>query len=75
MAIEGVPGHFQLDHGYQAIPLARGGAGAAAAQAATSEQFVVRGALEVESPEQIPAELNGYPVFSDPGIVRRASIA
>jgi hypothetical protein len=68
LAVEGLPGHFELDPAFHPVPL-----GSTTPQSAladlrpeTSDRFVVRGFLEVDSMDQIPADLNGHPVFSDP---------
>lgn len=62
---------FRLDSEFNAIPLGSLEAGFTAVDALAvneSQDFALRGTIEVESPEEIPVELEGSPVFSDPQI-------
>jgi subtilase family protein len=65
------PSRLEIDPTTPAIPIASqapGGVATATAQPDQSSSFAVRAFLEAETPEDIPAEVDGVPVFSDPKI-------
>jgi hypothetical protein len=72
METAAVPLGFQLDPTFDAVPVGsvqRGNLNLEAIERPReSDRFVVRGHLDVESPDAIPETLNGAPLFSDPVI-------
>jgi subtilisin family serine protease len=63
-----VPAGFDMDHTFPAVPIgnARPGEISRADLAPlTSSQFVVRGYITADDPNQIPHDLSGNPIFSD----------
>lgn len=74
--VAGLPPEFELDRNYPAVPLGSRDAEPRAVtdwtqdptHPANSELFVVRGFIDVPSLDQVPSEIGGHPVFSDPSI-------
>jgi subtilisin family serine protease len=65
-----LPSQLTIDPSFAAVPVGTGSAEATleGLQPDTSERFAVRAFVEVESPDQIPAEVDGHPMFADPEI-------
>jgi hypothetical protein len=61
---------FVLDESSPAVPIGIRGREMSMEllEPASSAEYLVRGFIEVDSPEAIPAELEGQPVFADPAI-------
>jgi serine protease AprX len=65
-----LPSAFLIDQTIPAIPIGKEPQGTfrAAVDPKESSAFAVRGFIEADSPEQIPQQIDGNPVFSDPKI-------
>lgn len=66
-----VPPAIEIDSAFPAVPIGAGPGsdlGTESLQPARSENFVVRGFVEAEDAADIPAEVDGQPLFSDPVI-------
>lgn len=66
-----LPDGFEIDATFAAVPVGPGpGADMSldSVRAERSESFVVRGFVDAQNEQEIPEELNGQPLFSDPVI-------
>lgn len=65
------PSGFEIDRDYPAVPV---GAGTSVLESVAglapenSENFAVRGTIEAATPEDVPTEVGGVPLFADPEI-------
>src|SRR5690348_4112491 len=64
------PKNFRLDERFSAVPIGTGrlGQAAAALRPGATQNFAVRGHVEVSDPSEVPTEVDGRPVFADPKI-------
>jgi len=66
-----VPPNFQIDPTFSAVAVGTGNpadTSLASLDAQQSDNFVVRGFVEADTPEQVPAIVDGRPIYSDPEI-------
>lgn len=66
-----VPSQFTIDPTFAAVPVGEGQPGQMTLESVSptaSKRFAIRGFLEAESPEQVPTEADGHPIFADPKI-------
>ncbi len=73
LGLENVSTHpsFQIDPTFAAVPLGNGDSSSLTMESmeiASSENFVVRGFLDVDSQQNLPREVGGQPIFADPVI-------
>lgn len=64
-----VPAGFEIDPEFPAVPIGPGRRDTATLESLApeaSENFVVRGTVEVDHPDEVPSEIGGNPVFADP---------